>query len=77
MTKHDKEILETALVGFQLEIDRIHAAMAGIRAQLNGASAPQSKDGAARPKRKMSAAARKRIAAAQRKRWAKARKAMK
>jgi len=72
MAKNHKEILEAALVGFQLEIDRIRGTMAQIRAQLNGASGPRGNGASApRAKDKLSAAARKPIAAAQRKRWAK------
>ena len=72
----DHEILQAALIGYQVEIDRIDKLMADIRAQIGG-RVPEASDSAFsppeaehRPRRKMSAAARKRIAAAQKKRWA-------
>jgi len=69
------QILQAALIGYQIERDRITRAMAGLEAQLKGGKAPASSGpsratAAEKPKRRMSAAARKRIAAAQKKRWA-------
>jgi hypothetical protein len=70
-----RAIIEVAILGFERQ--KQHEAIAELRAQLNG-SAQANKGGrkakiadtAARPRRKMSAAARKRIAAAQKKRRA-------
>jgi hypothetical protein len=59
-----------ALIGYQAERQKIEAAMAAIRKQVNGHLTTPAVDGARRPRRNMSAAARRRIAAAQRKRWA-------
>jgi hypothetical protein len=74
----DSSILQAALIGYQLEIDKLEAKMADIRHQLgirkDGrriSAAPAAKtDAAPRKRRKLSAAARKAIAAAQKKRWA-------
>jgi hypothetical protein len=70
-----------ALVGYELEKQKIEARIREIRGQLgthgSGArpSAPVAKNaGGPGRKRTLSAAARKRIAAAQRKRWAEHRK---
>ena len=62
-----------ALVGYQIEKDKIEAKIKEIQAQLKGrkvstSSAPAEK--AASVKRILSPEARKRIAAAQKKRWA-------
>ena len=67
----DKQTLQAALIGYQSEQERITKAITHLQAQLTGgrASATDHAVGAAKPKRKMSAAARKRIAAAQKKRW--------
>jgi hypothetical protein len=58
-----------ALIGYEGERQKIEAAMAAIRKQVDGHAAAPAVDGAGRPKRGMSAAAKRRIAAAQRKRW--------
>jgi hypothetical protein len=62
-----------ALVGYEIEKQKIEARIHEIRAQLgtHGAAAPAAKNSAGpRRRRTLSVAARKRIAAAQRKRWA-------
>jgi hypothetical protein len=66
----DSSLLEAALIGYQLQRDRIDKAIAELRQRLSGKTVPAISSDGARPKRKMSAAARKRIAAAQKKRWA-------
>ena len=72
----DKSVLEMALVGYQAELAKVTAAIAGIQAQLGqrGPGRPKAAAPAARPaapmKRTMSASARARIGAAQRARWA-------
>ncbi|MGO4883942.1 MAG: hypothetical protein ACLP59_24430 [Bryobacteraceae bacterium] len=66
-----------ALVGYELEKERITAKIREIQSQLGGAKpggAAAAKTGSAPAKRVLSAAARKRIAAAQKKRWAEHRK---
>jgi hypothetical protein len=72
----DLSTLQMALVGYQLEKQRIDAKMHEIRAMLNGNAAAAPLDGAraAAPKRVLSPAARKRIAAGQKRRWAEQRK---
>jgi hypothetical protein len=67
-----------ALVGYQIEKQKIEDKIRAIEAQLKGkrvplATAPGAA-GAAAPKRILSPAARKRIAMAQKKRWAEHRK---
>jgi len=66
--------LQMALVGYQLEREKIDEKIRQIEAQLTGskASAPgPAAEAKAKPvRRQLSEAARKRIAAAQRKRWA-------
>jgi hypothetical protein len=69
--------LQMALVGYQIERQKIEDKIKAIEAQLRGRKAPQAADAgksADRPKRVLSAAARRRIAAAQKKRWAEHRK---
>ena len=72
-------MLAMALVGYEVEKQKIEEKIREIRARLGGGkatgrgSAP-AKAGGPRPKRTLSAAARRRIAAAQRKRWAEHRK---
>ena len=69
----DQDLLSMALIGYEAQIAKIKAAIAGIRVRLGHRRPGGSKaatDGAAPAKRTMSAAARRRIAAAQRKRWA-------
>jgi hypothetical protein len=65
-----------ALVGYEVEKQRIESKIREIQALLGGAkpASGAAKAGAAPKKRVLSAAARKRIAAAQRKRWAEHRK---
>lgn len=69
----DHDVLRAALVGYQMELHRLEAAIAGVQAQIGGRTLPAASAPAGPangPKRSMSAAARKRIAEAQRKRWA-------
>jgi hypothetical protein len=74
----DLTTLQMALVGYQVERDKIEQRIREIQAQLKGKAAPmassveQSKTPGV--KRVLSPAARRRIAAAQRKRWAEHRK---
>lgn len=74
----DLTTLQMALVGYQVERDKIEQRIREIQAQLKGKAAPgpsaavESKAPAA--KRVLSPAARRRIAAAQKKRWAEHRK---
>ncbi len=71
--------LQMALVGYQIERQKIEEKIKTIEARLGGRKAPQAADtgkSAERPKRVLSAAARRRIAAAQKKRWAEHRKKM-
>jgi len=73
----DHTTLQMALVGYELEKERIAGKIREIRSQLSGekaAGGEAAKSAAAPKKRVLSAAARKRIAAAQRKRWAEHRK---
>jgi hypothetical protein len=74
-TAPDQTTLQMALVGYEIERERIAGKIREIQAQLGGkaGSAGTAKESAA-PKRVLSAAARKRIAAAQKKRWAEHRK---
>jgi hypothetical protein len=74
----DPTTLQMALVGYQIEKQKIEDRIREIQAQLRGnriaqPSAAGEKE-PARPRRVLSSAARKRIAAAQRKRWAEHRK---
>jgi hypothetical protein len=69
--------LQMALVGYQIEKEKIEAAISEIQAQLKGkrSSAPSGSEQPEPPtKRQLSPAARKRIAMAQKKRWAEHRK---
>jgi hypothetical protein len=70
MQQTDRLTLEMALIGYEAERQKIEAAMAAIRKQVDGHAAARAAVGAPGPKRILSAAARRRIAAAQRKRWA-------
>jgi hypothetical protein len=66
-----------ALVGYEVEKQRIEEKIREIHAQLQGkavSSSPAAKPKSAGGKRELSAAARKRISAAQKKRWAEHRK---
>lgn len=72
----DLTTLQMALIGYQLEKDKIDAKISEIEAQLRGKKAPAAPaEKAASGKRVLSPEARKRIAAAQKKRWAEHRKA--
>ena len=76
----DHTTLQMALVGYQLEKQRLEGKIEEIKSQLGegkpaGGGAAAKKE-AAPKKRRLSAAARKRIAAAQKKRWAEHRKKM-
>ncbi len=73
----DPTTLAMALVGYEIEKQKIEDRIREIRAQLGARSAGAraavavaKKDAGPKRKRTMSASARKRIAAAQRKRWA-------
>jgi hypothetical protein len=69
--KPDHTTLQMALVGYELEKERIMGKIREVQSQLGGGKAAgAAKSEAAPKKRVLSAAARKRIAAAQRKRWA-------
>jgi len=73
----DTATLQMALVGYQIEKQKIEETIHAIQAKLKGKRIPLSSDGAPAPapaKRVLSAAARKRIAMAQKKRWAEHRK---
>jgi hypothetical protein len=75
----DPTTLAMALVGYEIEKQKIEDKIRQIRAQLGGRSAGRpgaaaGAQGGPRQKRTLSASARKRIAAAQRKRWAAHRK---
>lgn len=75
-TSTDLDTLQMALVGYQLEKQKIEAKIAELQAALKGkkVSVQASGDAPAAPKRILSPAARKRIAAAQKRRWAEHRK---
>jgi hypothetical protein len=71
----DVGTLQMALVGFQIEKQRIETKIQELQAQLKGRRvAMPSGDGSAPRKRELSDAARKRIAMAQKRRWAEHRK---
>jgi hypothetical protein len=63
MQQTDRLTLEMALIGYEAERQKIEAAMATIRKQVDGHAAAPAVNGARRPKRVMSAAARARLAA--------------
>jgi hypothetical protein len=74
---NDTATLQMALVGYQIEKQRIEDKIRAINAQLKGKRVPLSSNSASAPapvRRVLSPAARKRIAMAQRKRWAAHRK---
>lgn len=80
-TTSDLATLAMALVGYELEKQRIDEKIRQIRAQLGGRAgigagrnSASAKSAGTGPRRTLSASARKRIAAAQRKRWAEHRK---
>ncbi len=69
----DLSTLQMALIGYQVEKQRIEEKIAEIQAKLSGkavSSAASARPKAAGVKRILSPAARRRIAAAQKKRWA-------
>ena len=72
----DLTTLQMALVGYQLERQKIDEKIAELQAQLKGkkAALPSAAKKAPAAKRDLSPAARRRIAAAQKKRWAEHRK---
>jgi hypothetical protein len=77
----DDTTLQMALVGYEIEKERIEGKIRDIQSQLGGgkagaASKSAGKSEVAPKKRFLSAAARKRIAAAQKKRWAEHRRKM-
>jgi hypothetical protein len=59
-----------ALVGYEAQREQIAQKIADLQKQLGQVSAVSTTNGAAKPRRKLSAAARKSIADAQKKRWA-------
>ena len=68
----DQELIQMALIGYEVKRAEIEAKIAEIQADLGGSSKRAMTSGAtarAKPER-LTAAARKRIAAAQKKRWA-------
>jgi len=76
ITAIDQGVLQMALVGFELQRDRIDAAISEIEAELgiggtrhSTATATDSSEPKMPRKKRFSAAARKRMAAAQRRRW--------
>jgi hypothetical protein len=77
---YDPATLRMALVGYEIEKQKVEEKIGEIRAQLGGGetgaavSTVAAKAGAPRHRRPLSASARKRIAEAQRKRWAEHRK---
>ncbi len=76
-SSEDIQTLQMALVGYQIERQKIEEKIKEIEAKVGGRKAPQAAAAAKsedRPKRVLSAAARRRIAAAQKKRWAEHRK---
>ena len=78
LPKPDHTTLQMALVGYEIEKERIAGKIREVQAQLAGKAAgpTAAKSEAGSTKRVLSAAARKRIAAAQKKRWAEHRKKM-
>lgn len=74
----DDSTLQMALIGYQIERDKIEARIRELQAQLKGkrsaGAEPKANQKAPRVRRELSPAARARIAAAQKKRWAEHRK---
>ncbi|HUB33825.1 MAG TPA: hypothetical protein VMA31_12375 [Bryobacteraceae bacterium] len=74
----DESTLQMALVGYQIEREKIETRIRELQAQLKGkrggSASSQGAARAPRARRQLSAAARARIAAAQKKRWAEHRK---
>lgn len=75
---YDPATLQMALVGYEIQKQRIDEKIRELRAQLaghrTGGATPAVSAGRPRRRRRLSAAARHRIAEAQRKRWAAHRK---
>ena len=72
-TTNDLTTLQMALVGYQMEKEKIEARIKEIQSQLKGKKVSTGGSAAVKTapvKRVLSAEARKRIAAAQKKRWA-------
>ncbi|MGA2145305.1 MAG: hypothetical protein ABSH49_10105 [Bryobacteraceae bacterium] len=77
ISTHDTATLQMALVGYEVERQKIDERIREIQSQLKGkaiTAAPATGDQAAPGKRVLSPAARRRIAMAQKKRWAEHRK---
>jgi hypothetical protein len=76
ISTHDTATLQMALVGYEVERQKIDERIREIQSQLKGKAiaAPATGDQAAPGKRVLSPAARRRIAMAQKKRWAEHRK---
>jgi len=70
----DTATLQMALVGYEIEKQKIEERIREVQAALGGNPAAAATSEAPRKRRKMSLAARRRIAAAQKKRWAEHRK---
>jgi len=70
----DPALLEAALIGYQLQRERIDKAIAELREKIGSKTAGVVSSDGERPRRRLSTAARKRMAAAQKKRWAAYRK---
>jgi hypothetical protein len=66
------ELLQRALLGFQVQRERIDTQMEEVRRRLNGAVAPPADE--EQPKCRLSAKGRAAIIAATKRRWAKARR---
>ena len=77
MAVQDTSLLQAALIGYQMEADKVANAIAGLQKRLGNrsgnATTPVASNGR-RKRHKISAEGRARIAAAQRKRWAGARR---
>jgi hypothetical protein len=79
-TTEDLSTLQMALVGYEIEKQRIEGKIREIQAMLKGKAVSSPASTGPKPaggKRVLSAAARKRISAAQKKRWAAHRKGVK
>ena len=71
ISNHDSELLEAALVGFQLQRDEIERKIDELRSRLGGQTgSTQSRSLGGSQRRTLSDSARRRIALAQKKRWA-------
>jgi len=75
-SSNDPSVIEMALVGYQLQRDKIDEKIRELRGRLGraGRSRGAARKATATKRRPLSAAARKRISAAQRRRWAAHRK---